>query len=233
MITDSDFRKNRVEDPNKISDKKAKDVKKHAQTFFEKAVKKKAAAETKRAERKAKKGEASNTPDGSPAKAGSPVLEDDDAGSDVDMTEAGNGLDATPIDSTGSPAANKRRRGDELANIADEEVAILKRQRLDPLQQAPPPPPPPPAEFEQPEPLLNEGSNAADDADLGFSIKGAAKSAHSRPESRNGEPHQIATPPTTGSPDRDEAEQAIKRANFAGMNPERMRQLGLVDGATQ
>ncbi|KAK4633254.1 Histone-lysine N-methyltransferase, H3 lysine-36 specific [Fulvia fulva] len=232
MVVDSDFRKNRVEDPNKISDKKVKDVRKHAQAFFEKAMKKKAAVETKRAERKVKKGEASNTPDGSPAKAGSPMLEEDDAVSDHEMAGAGEGLDATPIDSMDSPATNKRRR-EELANIADEEAAILKRPRTD-TTQAPPPPPPPPADLaqddEQPATILKEDLNAVDDADLGFSIKGAAKLAHSRPESVNGEPHQIATPPTTGSPDRDEAEKAIKLANFAGMNPERMRQLGLVDG---
>ncbi|EME48111.1 hypothetical protein DOTSEDRAFT_167709 [Dothistroma septosporum NZE10] len=233
MVVDSDFRKNRVEDPNKISDKKVKDLRKHAQQFFEKAVKKKAASEAKRAERKDKKGEESNTPDGSPTKAGSPFLEDDDAVSDHDMAEIGDDIDATPMDSTDSPSTNKRRR-EELANIADEEVAMLKRQRI---AMHAPPPPPPPADFdlndEQATPIPNEDLAAFDDADLGFSIKGAARSSHSRPESSNGEPQQIATPPTTGSPDRDDAEKAMKRANFAGMNPERMRQLGLVDGSVQ
>ena len=42
---------------------------------------------------------------------------------------------------------------------------------------------------------------------------------------------QTATPPTTGSPDIEEYEKIAKRANYSGMNPERMRQLGLLDGA--
>ncbi|RMX77507.1 hypothetical protein D0868_16606, partial [Hortaea werneckii] len=54
-IVDSDFKKSKVEDPSRISDKQAKGVKKHAQEFFEKALKKKNEAEKRKAEKKAAK----------------------------------------------------------------------------------------------------------------------------------------------------------------------------------
>ncbi|KAI7685123.1 hypothetical protein KC353_g20945, partial [Hortaea werneckii] len=54
-IVDSDFKKGKVEDPSRISDKQAKGVKKHAQEFFEKALKKKNEAEKRKAEKKAAK----------------------------------------------------------------------------------------------------------------------------------------------------------------------------------
>lgn len=44
-------------------------------------------------------------------------------------------------------------------------------------------------------------------------------------------PMQTATPPTTGSPDLGEDERARKKREFGGLNPERMRALGL-DGTT-
>lgn len=205
QMVESDFKKNRVEDPSRISDKRVKDVKKHAQTFFEKAVKKKESAELKKVERKAKKEQGSSTPVGSPPGAGSPMLDDDD---DDDEGQ----FDATPEDAAGS--ASKRQREEDLANLAD--TIILKKQRTESVEVQPPPPPPPPPGNE-------------DEAASGFSIKGAA-SSNSRPGSRNSEPNQVATPPTTGSPDRDEATKAAQN-QFSGMNPDRMRQL--VGGANQ
>ncbi|KAF2168053.1 hypothetical protein M409DRAFT_21499 [Zasmidium cellare ATCC 36951] len=219
QMVESDFKKGRVEDANKISDKKAKDVKKHAQTFFEKAVKKKEAADQKKSDKKAKKDDGSHTPEGSPAAPGSPVLVEDD-----DMIE-----DATPLEASQSPATLKRRY-EELAQSADDD-SILKKQRTGPIDAPPPPPPPPPGDEEMDDttPTGNDGLTA--DSDMGFSIKGAA-SSQSRPVSRNGE-HALATPPTTGSPDRDDTEKTQQRANFAGMNPDRMRQLGIIDGANR
>jgi histone-lysine N-methyltransferase SETD2 len=80
--------------------------------------------------------------------------------------------------------------------------------------------------------MMDEQAEAG--AESGFSFKGAA----SRPSSALGnrrlsEVTQTATPPTTGSPDVDESEKEARRQNFAGMNPERMRQLGLFDGASE
>ncbi|CAK3809516.1 Histone-lysine N-methyltransferase, H3 lysine-36 specific [Lecanosticta acicola] len=217
QVVESDFKKNRVENPNKINDKKAKEVKKHAQTFFEKAVKK---LDKKKSEKKSTQDEGSTTPLGSP-----PAVDDNAAPalSDHDMDAEDEDEDATPGGSANSPSTLKRKHAHaELANLTAEEL-IAKKQRLEAEEAAPPPPPPPP-----PPPAGDETDGA--DNDLGFAIKGAA--SQSRPVSQNGEPRQIATPPTTGSPDHDEAEKAVKRANFAGMNPDRMRQLGLMDGAS-
>lgn len=61
-----------------------------------------------------------------------------------------------------------------------------------------------------------------------LSINGRPESAHAFDKA---ELTQVATPPTTGSPDIEEADKVAKRQTFAGMNPERMRQLGLYDGA--
>lgn len=217
QVVDGDFKKKRVDDPNKISDKKAKEVKKQAQAFFEKALKKRQAADQKRAERTARKENGdggSNTPAGSPGAApASPVMVDD--ASDHEMDEPERAGD-TP------QASTLKRARDELAALADEDIA-MKKQRTASADAAPPPPPPPPAmDLEQQEQLAEQGPELDDD--VGFSIKGAAR-IHSRPNSRSDEPRQIATPPTTGSPDYDE--KALKRSNYAGMNPDRLRQLGL------
>jgi histone-lysine N-methyltransferase SETD2 len=148
---------------------------------------------------------------------------------------------------------------DELTNGEADEL-IAKKMRMDEgAAVPPPPPPPPPAEpVEEPmdteEPSLTPNEDASesftheaiasvDDAAVndgqadagaedGFQFKGAAS-----PRPVNGIKHsdvmQTATPPTTGSPDEEEAEKAAKRAEFVGMNPDRMRQLGLFDGASE
>ncbi|PPJ57103.1 hypothetical protein CBER1_00612 [Cercospora berteroae] len=232
QVVDSDFRKGRVEDPNKVSDKRAKDVKKQCQAFFEKAKKKKLVADQKRAERKAQKEKSgedgSKTPPGSPPPAvASPVAVDDDVLSNQEMNDA---VDATPHDT-----ALKRRR-DDPSSLTDEELAA-KKQRMETVDFAPPPPPPPPPvtepcmDSEQATPRTHDGdymNGASNHEDLGFSIKGAARS-QSRPSSRSDEPVQTATPPTTGSPDQDETEKAAQRTNYGEMNPERLRQLGVLD----
>lgn len=232
QMVDSDFKKNRVDDPNKISDKKAKDVKKHAQTFFEKAVKKKHAAAEKKSGMKATKDDDSHTPICSPpVDIGSPIVDDSEFLSDHEGNTQGIAASDTP-DGMATGSANIKRRHEELANQIDEQIA-LKKQRTDLGNFNPPPPPPPPVADEQvgSEHVTLSGCDDTDDQDQGFSIKGAA--SHGRPESQNGEPTQTATPPTTGSPERDEAEKALKKANFAGMAPDRMRQLGLMDGASE
>lgn len=217
QMVESDFKKKRVEDPSRISDKRVKDVKKHAQNFFEKAVKKKEAAELKKAERKAKKEQGQGE---SPV--GSPMPEDDVKFDEPD-------LDESPGESTGS--ALKREREEDMAHSSDS--LTLKKQRTESMEVRPTPPTPPPPPSQ---PMTMDGAPAASQGGEsfaaeqgGFSIKGAASSS-SRPESRNGEPNQIATPPTTGSPDHDDAAKAAQR-QFSGMNPDRMRQL--VGGASE
>lgn len=239
QMVESDFKKNRVEDPNKISDKKAKDIKKHAQTFFEKAVKKKKFADQRKAEKRArmdKEAGDSNTPAGSPqAGPRSPVLDDDTAMSDLDIHEAD--VDATLHESVDSPAALKRSR--EELEMADDDFST-KKARTQSVEAPPPPPPPPPPpvddtlDSEHPTPHMDgdDDPNGTPnvDVDASFPVKGAAE-LHSGPQSLNGDSSHLATPPTTGSPERDDAEKVVQRSNFAGMNPDRLRQLGLFDGA--
>lgn len=230
QMVDSDFRKGRVDDPNKITDKRAKDIKKHAQTFFEKAVKKKQVADQKKAAKKASKTgiEDKSVGDSPAAGAMSPTgLDDDAALSDLEMDDVD--PDATPHGSANSPSALKRRREDLEATGED---LASKKARTESLEAPPPPPPPPPPadevmDSEQATPLTNDEENmATDESDLGFAIKGAAKS-QSRPVSQNGDSSHLATPPTTGSTDLDDSDKGLKRSNYSGMNPERMRQLGI------
>lgn len=250
-MVESDFKKGRVEDPSKVSEKQAKSVKKHAQEFFEKAVKKKEEAEKRKGVKKAgKKDDGSNTLVGSPqATAGSPMEQDEDL---VLSEHEEDEVEATPAESTDSPSILKRRI-DELTNGAEDDAASKKPRTEDELAPPPPPPPPPPPavpaddETMQSEDIamtpgedvsqsfVDEAIAAVHEAD----VNGGAEKIDtlpppqpaSIPHSAIEEPMQTATPPTTGSPDHEDAEKVKQRQRFAGMNPERMQQLGLVDGA--
>jgi len=249
-MVESDFRKGRVDNPTKISDKQAKNVKKHAQQFFEKAVKKRDNAEKRRAEKEAARTEESHTPTGSPPAAA--LL---DSGkkenSGIDLTEdEADDLEATPAESTNSPSALKRRRG-SITN-GQEDDSALKRIRTDDVDQAPPPPPPPPPadmimdadsslspNEEVSDSLTPEVGAALDDMTMtGMQDNGDGyifRSVMSRPGSAQQHRDmllQTATPPTTGSPEND-AEKASQQEKFAGMNPDRMRKLGLLDDADE
>ena len=265
-MVDSDFKKGRVEDPSRVSDKQVKSVKKHTQDFFEKAVKKKEEADRRRAEKTAKKDDdGSHTPVGSPpATAGSPMdKEDMDAALSEDEAYA---PDATPAESSHSPTALKRRIEDLTNGAADN--LMLKRQRTesDDALPPPPPPPPPPADDVNGDPMEIEQSTLTPNGDVsGLSAHDTCVSTHetnvangeaeasatnhdfttedtgtanNRPSSaldyhRKLEPSQVATPATTGSPGLEEVEKAATKQNFAGMNPDRMRQLGVMDGASE
>ncbi|KAK3719720.1 histone methyltransferase set2 [Vermiconidia calcicola] len=255
-LVDSDFKKGRVEDPSKISDKQAKGVKKHAQDFFEKAVKKKEESDKRRAEKKSKqKEDGSHTPSGSPpATAGSPADKDE---VDIELSEdEADEPEVTPAESSASATAAKRRIEDLSIDEVDD--LISKKQRMDADHAPPPPPPPPPpaealngdvmetdengltpdedvsASFTREaissvhEAAFGDGQAGAG-AEVEYAFKGAALSASAQDDHAV---TQTATPPTTGSPDHDETEKLARRNNFEGMNPERMRQLGLMDGAS-
>ena len=254
VTIDSDYKSGRVEDPTKISDEHAKRIKKRAQGFFEKCVIKKESSDKSRAEKKSKpEANQANEDAGSPLLAGSPVDKDEDE----DMVDP----DATPAESNSSSSALKRRM-DDVTNGEEDELTPKRARTESEDAPPPPPPPPPPAEDFIDESMLVEeytltagedvsgsftneaittvhaaamGNDQANGgADSGFSFKGAA----SRPSSALGnrrlsEVTQTATPPTTGSPDPDEVEKVARRQAFAGMNPERMRQLGLFDGTSE
>jgi hypothetical protein len=224
-IVNTDFKNKRVVgDPSKISDKHAKSVKKYVHETFEKAVKKKAEHDKKKAERKAG-GEGSNTPLASPPAADGGVKDEDE------------------------PVLKRMREEDNLNLAADD--AVLKKLRTDEGDApAPPPPPPPPAEPE-PESMDTDPSPSENqDAFVSNTTPGAQQSANdnpglslgdassSRPDSSHknhtlSTPLQTATPPTTGSPDMEDPEKVARRQAYSGMSADRMRQLGLFDGATE
>lgn len=241
-IVNTDFKNGRVVgDPSRISDRHAKSVKKYVHETFDKASRKKAEHERKKAERKVKgdgDNDESHTPSGSPARAqepDEPVLSDDeDAGA----------AEATPE----STSALKRMREEDHLNEAADDAVLKKLRTHEEEPPAPPPPPPPPAEPEpEPEPESMDtdpspyedqtaagAQQLANGEDPGFAIRGAS----SRPGSAHKnhaqlEPLQTATPPTTGSPDADDPEKVARRQAYAGMSAERMRQLGLFDGAAE
>ncbi|KAF2478571.1 hypothetical protein BDY17DRAFT_313879 [Neohortaea acidophila] len=258
-MVESDFRKGRVEDPSKISDKQAKSVKKHAQDFFEKAVRKKEEAEKKRGVKKTHAaGGESHTPTGSPpATAGSPMDKDgDDDVAELSDNEGEDDVEATPADdSVDSLAALKRRRDDPTA---EEEDSALKKLRLDGEADSlapppPPPPPPPPTEWANGEAMDTdpgaEMSTAQDvsgsftheaitavhaatfgpsdanghRADESLSVHGLPSRASGGADFLKAETFQTATPPTTGSPDQEEAEKLAWARESEGAKADAMQ----------
>jgi histone-lysine N-methyltransferase SETD2 len=222
QVVNSDFKKKRVDDVHKISDKKAKEVKKHAQLFFDKAVKKKEAAEQKKSEKQALKGQEGDAIGGaSQVAVGSPTLDDiEEALSDHEIEE--NGADATPAESTDSYMIKRRREEEE---VADDEAMeqLLKRQRTE-LEGAPPPPPPPPPPLAEAQPMDNADEAGVDTTPNDFvdrshqfdntgdgpdSDSASAFSMVNRAKS-DLEPSQTVTPPTTGSPDQHKVEEVNK-----------------------
>lgn len=228
-LVESDFKNNRVKDPSKIDAKQEKAVKKYVTNFFEKAVEKRKS----HAKRKAENG---SREDGVSKDGANNQQEDDAMDISDNELEAEYKASSTPAEVTSSPGVLKRRR-EELEAIAGAEDPDNKKLRtLIPPAPPPPPPPPPPLNRSTEDIEMagmtprEETSNMVNSAEgLGLSIKGAAN--RSRPSSRQGEsPMQTATPPTTGSPDDGERER--RKKNFSGMNPDRLRSLGLLEGET-
>lgn len=222
QVVNSDFKKKRVDDVNRVSDKKAKEVKKHAQVFFEKAVKKKEVADQRKAEKGANKEGGSATPAGSPrVTVDDATLGDiDDAASDHEIDPAD--AEATPAESVLSPASTKRRREDELVAGEDDDQ-LAKKQRTASVEAAPPPPPPPPPPADEFVPGMEGVHDGHPDFDPSQSPAGRQESSdvasalHGRALALEAEPTQFATPPTTGSPDQGDAEVRGKAAVF-GVN---------------
>ncbi|KAF2397074.1 hypothetical protein EJ06DRAFT_482495 [Trichodelitschia bisporula] len=149
ILMEKDYKKGRVTDPTRITDKQAKAVRQFTTEFFQKAVVKHAEHLKRKAERAAKKDprkspapkEASmepsavNTPD-------SPVFE---LQKDIEMSDDEDMVLASRSD---SPAPGKRSRSVE-DNDDEPNTLSAKKQRLS--APPPPPPPPPPAEDVEPE----------------------------------------------------------------------------------
>jgi hypothetical protein len=102
---------------------------------------------------------------------------------------------------------------------------------------------PSPSEYQQDTPDnhasgMHATSGAEHDAfgnghDTGFSIRGASSRPGSSQKNYPIDTLQTATPPTTGSPDTEDPEKAARRQAYSGMSADRMRQLGLFDGAAE
>lgn len=224
-MVDSDFKKGRVEDPTKVSDKQAKGIKKHAQEFFEKAAKKKAEADKRKADKRAAHDDGSNTPAGSPpANVGSPMDKDmdDTMLSDNERNEP----EATPAESSDGTSGLKRRLEEVMNGETSEETeSMLKKLRTE-SDHPPPPPPPPPAETmdsmdESSTPVADEAAASKQNAAAfqansanGVSIE---LSTAAQRDGRFSEASQTATPPTTGSPGLQEHEKLKEGGNHASV----------------
>ncbi|KFY64717.1 hypothetical protein V496_03080 [Pseudogymnoascus sp. VKM F-4515 (FW-2607)] len=186
ILTASDFKHKRVEDPTKITEYHEKKVKKSVRDYFEKAVAKRVAYEKKKAEKKAaealKNGQTpasvvSNDID-TPATAdtSTPLEADADAEdkaaiSDVDMSDDelhGQSVPATPVgDSSGDDTLKRKRDEESQQTPAESDDAFAKRFKADgtPTDASfgpPPPPPPPPADAQVPEQIEEEDPAAAE-----------------------------------------------------------------------
>lgn len=173
ILTASDFKHKRVEDPTKITEYHEKKVKKSVRDYFEKAVAKRVAYEKKKAEKKAaeahKNGQTPasvvsndiNTP--ATADTCTPLgadAEDKVAMSDVDMSDDElhtQSVPTTPVGDSSGDDTLKRKRGEEAQQTpADSDDAFAKRFKADGTAAdtsfgPPPPPPPPPADAQVPE----------------------------------------------------------------------------------
>lgn len=214
-LVNSDFKNKRVTDPSKIDFRQEKAVKKFVTDFFERAV-------VKKKEHDQKKGQCSN-------QAGTDDMQVDTP-KDTDINDIPNvaGMDRTnDISASLSPANLKRARNEESSTTgaAHEDDPQGKKARVS--APAPPPPPPPPA-GDMREEDMQTGSDDYSSVE-GFSIKGAAGGLQQRQPKYAASPMQIATPPTTNSPDAEERER--RRREFNGLNADRMKNLGFLDGA--
>ncbi|KAK9795742.1 hypothetical protein SCARD494_04713 [Seiridium cardinale] len=130
-LVSSDYKNNRVDNPTSISKKQEQKVKKYVREFFDKAVMKYSALETK------KKAERIQNGDGSLSSTPTTAtkLEDEIKVEDDIILSDDEGIDSTPSD-------HKRKREDDLDMTPSEPSP--KRVKDEENAPTPPPPPPPP-----------------------------------------------------------------------------------------
>lgn len=184
ILTASDFKHKRVEDPTKITEYHEKKVKKSVRDYFEKAVAKRVAYEKKKAEKKAaealKNGQtpasvvSNDVATPATADTSTPMdadAEDKAAMSDVDMSDDElhtQSVPATPVgESSGDDTLKRKRDGDAHNTPADTDDAFAKRFKadgtaVDASPGPPPPPPPPPADAQVPDQIEEEDPAAAE-----------------------------------------------------------------------
>ncbi|EKG19683.1 WW/Rsp5/WWP [Macrophomina phaseolina MS6] len=248
-IVNSDYKRGRVSDPTKISDKHVKDVKKHVHETLERACEKKKSLENKKAA-----GGGSTTPPGEPGPSKKPGAR----GGDEEMAYTLDEVASKDYSQGNSPEdSSKRKRGDVTPNgmlMEDEDGSSSKRLKSTDIDTPPPPPPPPPPPADNT--TFDEQGDAIESLDeLDAFQQAALESLEAGPSdpttsysvvdgarARNGvntdaneavkadlgdisganghpSPTQLATPSTSDSYD-----------NLEGVNPKRLRQLGLANG---
>jgi hypothetical protein len=214
-LVNSDFKNKRVTDPRKIDSRQEKAVKKFVTDFFERAI-------VKKKEHDQKKGQGSNQTGTDDMQVDSP--KDFGSGDLPNVT----GMDNNDnISASLSPANLKRARNEENSTTGAAHEDDPQGKKVKVSAPVPPPPPPPPVR-DMREEDMQTGSDDYSSVE-GFSIKGAAGGLQQRQPKYAESPMQIATPPTTNSPDAEEKER--RRREFSGLNADRMKNLGFLDGA--
>lgn len=183
IVVDGDFKKNRIQDPKKLTDKAQSSIHKFVSDYFSQAAKKLKDYEKRDKEKKAAAQEAaaksdsadvkmsgitpaSSTTPATPAIAGADADVDVDADAiEVDLAE----MSTTPDDSLDSDHLKRKREADEtpLTGISPGDEEMKDNETLDSpkrlcvdhaLMSIPPPPPPPRASDD--EPVLEKESDA-------------------------------------------------------------------------
>lgn len=170
ILTASDFKHKRVDDPTKITEYHEKKVKKSVRDYFDKAVAKKMAYDKKKAEKKAAEALKNGHTPGDVASNGidipatvdttsTPLDADNEDKADVSDAEMSDddlhapSVPATPAGDSSGDDTLKRKREDEIQLVpTDPDDAFAKRFKADGTAidatafDPPPPPPPPPAD---------------------------------------------------------------------------------------
>jgi len=166
-LVSSDFKNNRVDDPNKISSKQEKKVKIYVKEYFDKAVEKKAILEKKKQAKEAAAGlstsQASQT-NGIHAPEQKEPADEDDL---VDLTpdspapevDPSPSVPTTPFDAADSPGLKRKRTGEDTPGDDSE------TKRIKDAPSPPPPPPPPPADTAMQDTDLINGDPSKEESD--------------------------------------------------------------------
>lgn len=142
---EGDYKKQRVTDPTKISEKHQKTVKSYCKGFFDKAAAKHKEREARKAEKQASA--TSPKPDSTPADDPDVKMSDDEGDHNTHANPDPSAEPPTPMDEDSAMSSLKRKRDDNAATpgldtypTSEVDISPSKRQKSTP----PPPPPPPP-----------------------------------------------------------------------------------------
>lgn len=144
-LVEGDYKKERVTDPTKISEKHQKTVKSYCKGFFEKAAAKHKEREARKAEKQASTTD--SKADSTPADEPDVKMSDDEADHNARSAPGLSGESPTHMDEDSAMSSLKRKRDDDATSpgldthpTSEADSSPSKRQKSTP----PPPPPPPP-----------------------------------------------------------------------------------------